>query len=256
MTGTLARRSSAALCLLAGVAAARGAAAQSAGQLGAWDALMLSPAGALTPVAHDPGKVAGGTRELSLRYGRWRYDADDAVHDNVGLTWTYHFGFRRTQLAITAAYGLVECPTCSGWMMGGVDLQSAAWSHDFKDPGRRPISAGVEFRGSLGVARYRGAGAPAALSASLVMPLAVSLPVRTSSRITLSVNPGLGFGEISGEGSTEGNVLPVLGAAMGLSLTSRLSVNLGLQRVVLQGGPSQLGTAVTWAFGSHGGPPP
>lgn len=235
------------------MAVGRRAAAQSASQLGAWDALMLSPAGALTPVAHDPGEVAPGSHELSLRYGRWRYDADDAVHDNIGLTWTYHFGFRRTILAITAAYGLVECPTCSGWMMAGVDLQSAAWSHDFVRASGRPVSVGVELRGSLGVARYRGAGAPSALSSSLVIPVAVSLPVLRASRITLSFNPGLGFGEISGESSSEGTVLPLLGAAMGWSVTSRLSINLGLQRVVLQGGPTQLGTAVTWTFGSHRG---
>ncbi|MBI3567655.1 MAG: hypothetical protein HY084_05565 [Gemmatimonadetes bacterium] len=245
-------RVGAALCLLLGLGA-RASSAQSASQLGAWDALMLSPAGALTPVAHDPGEVAAGARELSLRYGRWRYDADDAVHDNIGVTWTYHFGRARTQLAITAAYGLVECPTCSGWTMGGVDLQSTAYSRDFATSSPRPITAGVEVRGSLGFARYRGEGTPTAVSASLVMPLEVSLPVPLESRVTLALIPGFGYGEITSADAAEGTVLPMLGGAVAWSVTSRLSINLGLQRVVLQGGPMQIGTAVSWAFGTHGG---
>src|ERR1035437_6014666 len=56
--------------------------AHSANQLGAWDGLILSPAGASPPVAAAPGGIARGAALLPLLYGRWLYAAEDAVHDN------------------------------------------------------------------------------------------------------------------------------------------------------------------------------
>ncbi len=232
---------------------ARRAAAQSAGQIGAWDGLMLSPVGALTPVAHDPGEVSAGAREISLRYGRWHYDADDAVHDNFGVTWTYHFGFARSQLSLTAAYGLTECPTCSGWVMGGVELQSGLWSHSVATTWGRPATLGVEVRGAAGGARYRGTDAASAFSFAAAVPLELSLPVFSSSRVTASIVPGAGYGRIVGVDVVQGGVLPLIGASVGLTITSRFSVNLGVQRILLAGTPTQLGTALSWNFGNHGG---
>src|ERR1035437_1523257 len=116
----------------------RESAAQSASQLGAWLGLMLSPVGALAPVAVDPREIAHGADVLSLRSGRWRYDVEDAVHDNIGLAWSHSLGFARTQVTLTGAYGLVECPSCSTLVIGGIDLQSTLLTRTVATSSGRP----------------------------------------------------------------------------------------------------------------------
>src|SRR6476659_540420 len=60
--------------------------AQSAADRAAWNAMMLSPLGALTPLARDPIDDETRQADVWLRYGRWRYDVDDAIHNTVGVT--------------------------------------------------------------------------------------------------------------------------------------------------------------------------
>jgi hypothetical protein len=229
----------------------RQAAPQSASQLGAWDGLMLSPVGALAPVARDPGEMASRGNELSLRYGRWRYDADDAVHDNIGLTWSHSLGFAKSLLSLTGAAGLVECPTCSAWELGGVDLQSTLWDRTFAGAHGRPITAGAGLRASVGGARYRGSDASSAVSAAIAMPIDIALPLSEAASLCASIVPGFGFGRIEGTDLAESGMLPMVGAAVAWTLTSNLGLDLGVQRIVIAGGPTQLGAALSWRFGSH-----
>ena len=183
----------------------RETAAQSVNQIGAWDGLVLSPVGALPPVADDLGDMTSGVNELLLRYGRWRYDSDDAVHDNLGVTWSHGLGIARAQLSLTGAYELVECPTCSGWVSGGLDVQSTLWDHGFARTDRRPIRMGLGVRVSLGGAKYLGP-----------------------------------------EGSTAGS------AAVSWTVASRVGVNVGVQRIVIAGGPTQVGAALSWKLRAAG----
>ena len=60
-------------------------AAQTIGDRAAWDALILSPIGALAPLARDPVDDEARQANVWLRYGRWRYDGNDAVHNNTGI---------------------------------------------------------------------------------------------------------------------------------------------------------------------------
>jgi hypothetical protein len=225
-------------------------AGQSAGQLGAWDGLMLSPAGALAPVARDPTDWASGVNEFSVRYGRWRYDADDAVHDNFGLTWTHSLGFARAQVAITGAYELVECPTCFGWQLAGIDLQSTLWTHDFPRASGRPVSAGVRLRVSLGGARYLGSEATTTTSAAVAVPIDIALPFAKTSSLCASIVPGFGFGRIAGPDEVESGLLPMIGGAVAWTITSRFGVDLGVQRIFISGGPTEIGAAFSWKLGS------
>ena len=112
-----------AVCAVCAVAP-RTIAAQTTDQLAAWYGLMLSPVGAVAPIANDPALAGLPGSTLSVRYGRWRYDVDDVVHDNIGLTWSRRFAFLRTEIAVTGAYQLDECRLCSGWEMAGVSLRS------------------------------------------------------------------------------------------------------------------------------------
>ena len=238
-----------ALCIVvAGVG--RPAAGQGASQLAAWDGMVLTPIGALAPVARDPGATAPGVYDASLRYGRWRYDADDVVHDNIGLTVRRSFGFARTQLSLTFGYGLVECPTCSGWQFGGVDLRSSVWNHSFGAADQRPISAGAALQVSLGGARYRGTDASTATSFAVGLPIEIALPVWKASQFRASIIPGYGYGRIASADFVESGFLPTIGGAVAWNVASFVTVDVGVQRIIISGGPTQIGAAVSWKLWS------
>jgi hypothetical protein len=226
------------------------AATQSTSQLAAWDALMLSPVGALEPVARHTGEWAPGASELALRYGRWRYDPDDAVHDNIGVTWSYGLGFAHAQLSFTGAYEMVECPTCNAWASGSIDLQSALWDHHFGSANRRPTRMGIGLRMSIGGAKYLGAEASTASSAAVTMPIDIELPLWRTSALGASIEPGFGFGHVASPDIGAGGFLPMIGAAISWTVTSRINVGVGAQRVIIDGGPTQVGAALSLKLGS------
>jgi hypothetical protein len=225
------------------------AVAQSANQLGAWDGLMLSPIGAFSPLAGDPRDVAKGADVLTLRYGRWLYDAEDAVHDNVGLAWSHSLGFARTRLTLTGAYGLVECPSCSTLLIGGIDLQSTLLTRTIGAHSGRPAAAGVGLRVSFGGGRELTTSASTASSAAFAVPLDVAVPFGKTSRVNVSLVPGFGFGRTASADLTESGFLPMLGAALAWTVTSTLAVDFGVQRVFIAGGPTQLGGALSLKLG-------
>ena len=104
--------------------------AQTLRDIAAWDALVVSPIGALPPRMHD--ELFVGTRtpaELSVRYGRWRYDEDDAIHNDIGLTVTHGFGATRTDIAVTDIGSVVHVFRQDG--TGGLqvpeDYADAGW---------------------------------------------------------------------------------------------------------------------------------
>lgn len=230
----------------------RETAAQSVNQIGAWDGLVLSPVGALTPVARDPGDLAPGGNELSLRYSRWSYDPDDAVHDDLGVTWSHGLGIARAQLSLTGAYELVECPTCSGWVSGGLDVQSTLWDHGFARTDRRPIRMGIGVRVSLGGAKYLGPEGSTAGSAAVTVPIDIGLPLLRASSLCASIAPGFGYGHVTGSDFAAGGFLPMIGAAVSWTVASRVGVNVGVQRIVIAGGPTQVGAALSWKLRAAG----
>ena len=248
------RRAAAAACAAVVLGAGpHQAAAQSASQLGAWDALMLSPVGALAPLARDPGPTESRAHELSLRYGRWRYDADDAVHDTMGLTFSPDLGFARTRVTFTGAYLLVECTNCSHWALGGVDVQSSLWNRAFAGAGVRPATAGVGLQASLGGARYGGSESSTATSAAIGIPIGVTWGFVNASTLCASIIPGVGFGRIASSELAESGYRGMIGAAVSWTLTSTFGIHLGMQRVIISGGPTQVGAGLSWKFGSGTG---
>ena len=236
------------LIVVAGVG--RPAAGQGANQLAAWDGMVLTPIGALTPVARDPGATAPGVYDASLRYGRWRYDADDVVHDNIGLTVRRSFAFARTQLSLTFGYGLVECPTCSGWQFGGVDLRSTVWNHNFGAADHRPIAVGAALQVNVGGASYRGTDASTATSVAVGLPIEIALPVWKASQFRASIIPGYGYGRIASADFVASGFLPTIGGAVAWNVASFVTVDIGVQRIIIAGGPTQIGAALSWKLWS------
>ena len=227
--------------------------AQTGKQLAAWDALMLTPVGALTPTAHDPAPVAAGAQEIAVRYGRWKFDADDAIHDNVGFMWSRHLAFLHSTFSAVAGYAMIECHSCDGWVMGGADLRTELWHGDVAEIVDRPVTVGAGLRVAAGSAAYRGTGTGFASSLSAVVPLDASVPIGRSSRLLTSFVTGLGYGSLSGETTRSAAVLPIVGWSLAFFPGTHLGFNAGWQRVLLVNTPSQFGVALSWSFGTHGG---
>jgi hypothetical protein len=228
------------------------ASSQSANQLGAWDGLMLSPVGAFSPVAGDPRDVANGADAVTLRYGRWRYDAEDAVHDNVGLSWSHSLGFARTRLTLTGAYGMVECPSCSTLVIGGIDLQSTLLTRNIAVQNSRPAAAAVGLRMSFGGGHELGTSAATAASAAIAVPFDVAVPFGATSLLCASLAPGFGFGRTASVDLTESGFLPMLGGAISWIITPTIGVELGVQHIFIAGAPTQLGGAFSLTLGGGG----
>src|SRR5881397_1252943 len=80
--------------------------AQSAADLAAWDGLMLSPFGALPPIASDAHDARPA---LAIRYGRWGFNGDNAPHNNFGATVAIPLSAARSEITATGAYLSFTC---------------------------------------------------------------------------------------------------------------------------------------------------
>jgi hypothetical protein len=220
--------------------------AQSIGQQAAWNGLTLSPAGGLAPLARVPADLTAGSSDISLRYGRWRYDPDDAVHDSFGLTWARRLAFAGVRIEITGAYALVECPTCSSSLMGGIDLESTLARHGAADATGNQVRASVDLRLSLGGARSLGTDRTVAGSTALSLPMNLALPLGSGSSFAISIQPGFGYGHIASPDFGAGGILPMFGTAISLHTGRRFGVHIGAERVFVDGGPTQVGAGLSW----------
>ena len=194
-----------------------------------------------------------GASEIALRYGRWRFDRDDAVHDNGGVTWTRHLGTANSTLSGTLGYSMIECRSCQGWLMAGLDLNTEFWTGDVGHVSGRPVTIGTGLRVSGGIARYLGAANARASTLALLVPVDASVPALRGSRVHGTFVTGIGIGSVASDRVAQGAALPILGWSVGWSPVSQLGLNFGFQRVLLAGTPSQIGFAVSWIFGTHGG---
>ena len=222
--------------------------AQTASQLAAWAGLILSPTGSVAPVVRDPlyAGVPGST--VSARYGRWQYDADDAVHDNFGLTWSKRFAYHRTEISLTGAYTLVECGTCSAWQMMGVGVRSAIYRRVAAVDPEHAMRFGAGVTMNVGYATFKGAGRASTLSVVGEMPLEASFPLYGTSTFRVTLLPGLGYGTITSDGRTDGGIIPIYGGAIGWAPSRRFAINVGIQRPVIPRSTAQVGAAISWEY--------
>ncbi len=220
-------------------------ASQSTSDLTAFSALVVSPIAALPPLATDNGTSTPDRSTLDVRYGRWRYDINDAIHDNVGVSFTQRLGSTATSVSLSAAYLSLSCD-CSGWGSAGVSILSQLWSSALPGPAETRRSMHVGLNLALGGARYAGAGAASGVSAAGELEIGGSTSFVANSRLALSVFPGFGMGHFSSADATETGTRPMLGAAAAWKFRHGFSIDVGAERVVLSGGPTQLGAGVSW----------
>jgi hypothetical protein len=227
------------------VALAGRASAQSTSDLAAFNALIVSPLGALPPSANDNGRAVPDMATGGIAYGRWRYDINDAIHHNLGATISHRLGASRTSVSVTGAYLSLSCD-CAGWTSGGVSLNSRVVSILAGPATPAERSGHVDVQLMAGGARYSGDGHASAYSAAATVDVGGSVLLGGSSRLALSLIPGMGFGHLSSADETAGGARPLIGGAMSWRSRHGVSVNVGAQRVVLAGGPTQFGMSIAW----------
>jgi len=233
--------------MLAAVPTRSAAQSPSASERGAWDALMLSPFGALPPLARlDPPSGARLT-EISVRYGHWQYGADDASHDNFGVTASRRLATGNTTASMTVGYLAIAC-RCQGWMLAGAEVQTTPFQFSGLAIRNRATNASVGVRLNAGMGRERGVPATTG-SVALSAPMTVEVTAVPAMRIAASVVPGAGYGRISDPTAVEAGVRPTFGAALAFEFRSGFNVDLGMQRVIISGGPMQVGVGLSWALG-------
>ncbi|MDQ6769746.1 MAG: hypothetical protein M3Z54_07140 [Gemmatimonadota bacterium] len=222
--------------------AADTASAQSASELGAWDGLVLSPIGALTPIARVGDDRDFRQSDLWLRYGRWRYNVDDAIHNNVGVTFFRRPRSGSTEIGFTAAYLSLSCPTCASWLSGGISLQSTFRRVELVDGRWRTLGVRVD----IGGARYLGEGHTTAASAAVEAVFNGGVPFVRHSQLSVELTEGFGLARIAYVDGIDGGMRPTLGAALAWTFKAGLAVNVGVERIVLADAPPQVGIGLSW----------
>jgi hypothetical protein len=217
-------------------------AAQSAGDRAAWNAMILSPLGALAPLARAPVDDDVPQSRVWFRYGQWKYDVDDVIHSNFGVTVFRRVPLANSELSITGAYLTLSCAACPSWVSGGVSLQSTLWQGGAED---EPF-ASVGFRTDVGGAHYRGESQTTSASATSELVVGVGHSFIRESHIAATLSPGFGMGRIALVDGIHNGYRPTLGAALAWTFMSGLGLNIGMQRIIIARGPVQWGAGLGW----------
>lgn len=115
----------------------------------------------------------------------------------------------------------------------------------------------------LGVLLSGGVGQPnkakfTARSLALSLPFAITLPQPTRALLTLHLSPGAaygyindGSGDILGYSGGDGTARFMVAAGVGYTLPAGLGAHAIVHRIIVDDSPTQLGFALSWAFGPH-----
>lgn len=235
----------AALGLLASVGAT--GSAQEARDEAAWLAMMFTPYGALPPVvtpamAGIPLVEGRPGSAFEIRYGRWRFDVGDEYLHTVGV------GGRAGALGFVLGYE--TCDGCEGAVMGGIDFEVMLRASPIGAPSgtsapNPQFSLGLRTAFGLGVGT--GSDSFNAISGTLDLPIAVSIPIGTGGHLVPFLSPGGGVARLSAEGDAEIGVRASLGAGVGLVMAGGFGAHLGWRRIFLEDAPSSLGLGISFA---------
>ena len=232
------------MAMIATLACAQRSGAQSLNDLSAFSALIVTPAGALTPITYDNGQRQAEHTSLSLRYGGWSYDIDDARHDNVGVTYAHRVAGSRVSVAVTAAHLRISC-VCAAWTSGGVAVTTTLWSsNSMRTTAARAVHVALDL--TSGVARYAGLGHALAYASTAALDIGVGVATFKHTRMSIAVHPGVGYGRLQSVDAAGRGTRVMLGASASWRLPIGLTFDIGMQRIVLARGPTQYGGGLSW----------
>lgn len=218
--------------------------AQSFSDLAAFGGLIVSPSGAFTPIGSENGQTVAEHTALSFRYTGWRYDIDDAVHNNMAVTYAHRIGGSRFSLSLTGAYLQLAC-SCAVWASGGVGLKTMLWSsNSTRTTASRAAHVALDL--TTGGARYSGPGHAIAKASSGVLDIGIGVATFKHTRLSIALHPGIGYGQLESVDATGHGTRALLGASMSWRMPMGLSLDVGVQRIVLAGGPTQFGGGLSW----------
>ena len=232
-----------ALGLLA--AATRPLAAQSIHDYAAWLAMMSTPYGTLPPLVTRTmaGPAAGvtGRSSFDLRYGHFSFGTgSDALHiGGVGA----RFG------ALGVVVGYEGCSGCDGALLLGADYEAVLVRRTLTGDGTHSLfTLGLRPAVGFGHSLADGSASAAnAISATLDVPIAVSVPVGRSARMVPFVSPGFGVGALRAGDETESGTRASLafGAAL-VDLSPGLGLNVSWRKIFLEDAPMTIGIGLSF----------
>jgi hypothetical protein len=170
---------------------------------------------------------------------------DDAIHNNIGVTLAREIG-SVAEITVTAAYLSTSCGGCSAWLSGAVEARRRLIQHAIAGDSLHEIVASLGAHVGAGGARYSGEGRAAATSITGAASISLAFPFAWATRMSVSILPGVGIGRFSSIDENAHGTRPMLGAAMAWAIRRSFVMDFGMQRISMDGGPSQLGTSLSW----------
>ena len=217
------------------------------GPLGAFSAIMASPIGALPPLARDYAGSIPDKWDVSARFGTWRYDIDDGNHNTVGVSVTRRIGHTRSSIRLTGAYITLDCD-CSVWGSAGIAARTQLFSIAAAQHPTDHLSAHLSNELSFGGAWFTQSPRARARSFADVLDVGFAMPAPFGSRMTFSAFPGLGHGSLSSDDLTAKAWRPMLNGAASWSFANRVSIDVGVNRVIVDGAPTGWGAGLSWKW--------
>jgi opacity protein-like surface antigen len=211
----------------------------SAGDVAAYLAVNSSTVGAPT-LATNTLANAGGIG-WHLQYGRLDWGSDVTSSTFAG---GFDLSVGSGRLGVTAGYMTVDCPApveCDGHMVVGTrysaQLAGAALSND--------------ARWAMGLEGELGFGFPQDESA---MAIAASVPVKLTLGKNIKISPflapGFAYGRYKVADESESGQRFMIGGGVGLAFANGIGANLGMRKVFIEEGKTQIGLGFTLRPGS------
>ncbi|HEX5438461.1 MAG TPA: hypothetical protein VFW98_15015 [Gemmatimonadaceae bacterium] len=204
-------------------------------------ALVNTPTAGVVPVARqwmlaEPRTGTG----VDVQYGRIA-DDDDHFDDLVGGV-SLPFAQGHADVAIQGGFFL---PSCSGEGCDPEFVASAAVEGSLLRSSTPNALLNVGLAGRLGFGKPADA---TALSASVGLPISVAVGRAGGVQLVPFITPAFGWGRLSGGGDSESGTRLMLGGGLGvMNGKSGLGVNVGIQKVFIDGGRTVFGAGITWS---------
>jgi hypothetical protein len=232
-----------ALCLLA--ATSQPLAAQSLHDYVAWLAMMSTPYGALPPLVTRAmaGPAAGvtGGRSFDLQYGHFSFgEGSDAVN-------TGGVGARFGRLGVLVGYE--GCSGCDGALLVDADYEAVLVRQTLTGDGTNSLFT-IGLRPEVGLGRSLTDGSASAsttISATLDLPIAVSVPVGKTAKMVPFMSPGFGVGAVRAGDDSDSGTRASLGFGAGLvDLSPGMSLTVSWRKIFLKDAPMTIGIGLSF----------
>lgn len=225
-----------------GIAASAQAQGPSVGDIAGYLALSTTPAGAMTPTVTNAmlGRISK-SYEIAGRYAHLSQDGGGFNSFGASASMPVS-GFT---LGGTLGYWSSSCDGCDGSMMLGLNAETNLSSMKIGE-GKNPNRLNIGARGDFGWGNPKeGTTSLTSLGLSAVVP--VTLVLRNGSMTFAPfITPGMGWGRISADGSSESGTRPLMGLGLGMMNANGWGVSVGMQKVFIDQGKSVFGLNVSY----------